>query len=44
MSDAINWDLLQKQFFSDSRFYDILSKSCIIVDDPFETILSSMPG
>ncbi|KAF2879717.1 hypothetical protein ILUMI_26456 [Ignelater luminosus] len=36
MSDAINWDLLQHQYFSDSKFHDTLAKCCTIVDDPFE--------
>ncbi|KAF5281104.1 hypothetical protein FQR65_LT02970 [Abscondita terminalis] len=36
MSESINWELLQKQFNSDSQFYNMLSKLCTIVDDPFE--------
>lgn len=40
MSDSINWELLQKQFSSDSQFYNMLSKLCTIVDDPFECNLS----
>lgn len=40
MSQSINWDLLQKQFSSDSKFYNTLSKLCTIVDDPFECNLS----
>ncbi|KAK5639583.1 hypothetical protein RI129_012075 [Pyrocoelia pectoralis] len=40
MSQSINWDLLQKQFNSDSKFHNILSKLCTIVDDPFQSNLS----
>ncbi|KAF5288142.1 hypothetical protein FQA39_LY15486 [Lamprigera yunnana] len=45
MSESINWDLLQKQFKSNRQFYNVLSKLCTIVDDPFEcnlTLLSDL--
>lgn len=44
MSDSINWDLLQKQYFSDSKFYEILCKLCTIVDDPFHCSLTHFSG
>lgn len=39
MSYAIDWEFLQNQYFSDNRYYDVLSKMCKVVDDPLETNL-----
>lgn len=44
MSEAIDWDLLQAQYVSDSRYTDTLSKLCRIVDDPLKCQLSRIPG
>jgi hypothetical protein len=44
MSEAIDWDMLQSQFFSNSQYYETLSKMCKIVDDPFECKLCQMLG
>ncbi|KRT79316.1 hypothetical protein AMK59_8655 [Oryctes borbonicus] len=43
MSAAINWDDLQKQYSSDYRYSDILSKLCKIVDNPFSCGLAQIP-
>lgn len=34
MSDAIDWDLLQKQYFEDPLFYNNISNMCRILDNP----------
>ena len=44
MSDAIDWNLLQKQYFSDDRYFNLLSKMCKIVDDPCSSDLSKIYG
>lgn len=44
MSSAINWDHLQKQYSSDHRYSEILSKLCKIVDNPFSSGLAQIPG
>ncbi|GJQ68053.1 hypothetical protein Trydic_g10678 [Trypoxylus dichotomus] len=43
MSAAINWDDLQKQYLSDYRYSEILSKLCRIVDNPFSCGLAQIP-
>ncbi|RZB38807.1 C4orf29 -like, partial [Asbolus verrucosus] len=43
MSESIDWDMLQKQFFSNALYCDTLSKSCKIVDSPFACTLSRIP-
>ncbi|XP_066158280.1 protein ABHD18 isoform X2 [Euwallacea fornicatus] len=40
MSESINWDMLQEQYFSDALYCEELSKACKIVDDPFACNLS----
>lgn len=35
MSESIDWDMLQEQYFSDKMYCEKLSKACKIVDDPF---------
>jgi len=40
MSESIDWDKLQNQYFSDKVYCDELSKACKIVDDPFACNLS----
>lgn len=35
MSEAIDWDLLQRQYFSNPGYHKHLSRMCKIVDDPF---------
>ncbi|XP_044257180.1 protein ABHD18 isoform X2 [Tribolium madens] len=44
MSESIDWDMLQKQLFSNKIYCDTLSKSCKIVDSPFACTLSRIPG
>lgn len=44
MSESIDWDMLQKQFFSNMLYCDTLSKECKIVDSPFACTLSRIPG
>lgn len=39
MSNAIDWKFLQNQYFSDNRYYDVLSKLCKVIDDPLESNL-----
>lgn len=34
MSEAIDWDLLQRQYFSNPGYHQFLSRMCKIVDDP----------
>ncbi|KYB29747.1 protein ABHD18 isoform X2 [Tribolium castaneum] len=43
MSESIDWDMLQKQLFSNKIYCDTLSKSCKIVDSPFACTLSRIP-
>ncbi|KAL1493148.1 hypothetical protein ABEB36_011262 [Hypothenemus hampei] len=40
MSESIDWDFLQDQYFSNKLYCDKLSKVCKIVDDPFACNLS----
>lgn len=35
MSESIDWDMLQDQYFSNKMYCEKLSKACKIVDDPF---------
>lgn len=35
MSESIDWDMLQDQYFSNKMYSEKLSKACKIVDDPF---------
>ncbi|XP_018335349.1 protein ABHD18-like [Agrilus planipennis] len=35
LSEAIDWDLLQRQYCANSKFCEVLSKQLRIVDDPF---------
>lgn len=35
MSESIDWDMLQEQYFSNKMYCEKLSKACKIVDDPF---------
>lgn len=44
MSEAIDWDLLQEQFFSNPFYFKRLSKHCKIVDDPLKCQLSRISG
>ncbi|XP_076262686.1 protein ABHD18 isoform X1 [Rhynchophorus ferrugineus] len=40
MSESIDWDMLQKQYFSEKLYCEELSKRCKIVDDPFACSLA----
>ncbi|XP_065166458.1 protein ABHD18 [Atheta coriaria] len=44
MSEAIDWDFLQSQYFSDKQYHQIIAKLCKIVDDPTEFGLAKLPG
>lgn len=39
MSDAIDWDLLQQQYMEDPLFYNDISNSCRILDNPLHSNL-----
>ncbi|XP_017774825.1 PREDICTED: protein ABHD18 [Nicrophorus vespilloides] len=43
MSEAIDWDFLQHQYFSNKQYHEIISKLCKIVDDPTEFGLAKIP-
>lgn len=44
MSEAIDWDLLQQQYFSNPAYHQFLSRICKIVDDPLKCQLSRIMG
>lgn len=44
MSEAIDWDLLQKQYTEDAKYHITLSKECHIIDKPKETQEANTPG
>ncbi|XP_049817642.1 protein ABHD18 isoform X2 [Aethina tumida] len=43
MSESIDWDMLQDQYYSDAKYSKTLSKICKIVDDPFACSLMRSP-
>lgn len=43
MSEAIDWDMLQKQYMSDEKYNNFLSKLCKIVDNPFDNEFACFP-
>ncbi|XP_030746322.1 protein ABHD18 isoform X2 [Sitophilus oryzae] len=40
MSESIDWDMLQNQYFNEKLYCEELSKSCKVVDDPFACSLT----
>lgn len=44
ISNAIEWDFLQKEYFSNEKYYKFLAKLCKIVDDPTACGLVRLPN
>lgn len=44
MSNAIEWDHLQREYFSNEKYHNNISKMCRIVDDPSQSGLIRLPN